>query len=196
MDFSAIHTLRLPEIKFADWLAILGIAFTIFQVMRVGRVVRQVRNGLRNASAQASVYNVLAVAPGLTGIEHQLELAARYNDVEEFSSFLRSYKYLAAELNGLLHQEAKHSDDARLKLQKSLAQVTAAKLPASDPQPDNLYEKTKQVRRSISEASVAIVDLTARLRSDLVPVEAQKRPGVVKRLSAALEGRRKSKDGK
>src|SRR5690349_2771494 len=155
-----------------DWLGLLGILIAIAQIAHVGSGVKQVRSALKNASAQASIYNVLAVAPKLSGIEDQLELAARHNDVEAFASFLRSYKDLAAELDGLLHQEAKHSEDAQLKLQKSLAQATAAKIPATNVPPEDLYDRTRQVRRAVSEACVAVVQLTARLRSDLVPVEA------------------------
>ncbi|MDW5610662.1 hypothetical protein [Mycolicibacterium sp. D5.8-2] len=154
-----------------DWLGLAGIAIAIVQIAHVGRTVSQVREAVLTASAQASIYNVLTVAPRMSGIEHQLDLAARHNDVETFSLLLRSYKDLAAELDGLLHQEKKHSEDAQLKLQKSLVQVTAAKIPMSVKRSDDLYARTRLVRRSISEASIATVQLTARLRSDLVPVE-------------------------
>lgn len=169
------------ELSLADYLALAALIFAIWQLLLVGSRVRQVRDSLRNASAQASVYNVLAVAPKMSGIEDQLELAARHNDHDAFAALLRSYRDLAAELDGLLHQEEKHSQQAQTKLQDSLAQVTAAKVPASTASGD-LYKKTTEVRRSVSEACASVVGLTARLRSDLLPVAALPEPSVLRML--------------
>src|ERR1700753_672620 len=87
------------NVHLGEALALVGIAITIDQIRRVGKIVNRVNEALGNASAQSSIYNVLAVAPRISGIDHQLDLAARHNDLEAFTQSLKSYKELAAELH-------------------------------------------------------------------------------------------------
>lgn len=174
-------------LSLGDWLGLAGITITFIQLVRTSRIVRQTRTAVENASLQSIVYNVLVVAPRMGSIESQLEYAARSNDVDTFAALLRGYKDLAAELEGLLHQEQRHSAEAREKLQKSLAQVSAAKLPGGSHAVTDLYDKTKNVRKAISEASAATVTLTARLRSDLQP-PTPVRVSLIRRLVLTLSG--------
>jgi hypothetical protein len=174
-------------LSLGDWLGLAGITITFVQLLRTSRVVRKTRAAVENASLQSTVYNVLVVAPRMGSIESQLEYAARKNDVNTFATLLRSYKYLAAELEGLLHQEQRHSADARVKLQKSLAQVSAAKIPSGGQSINDLFDRTKNVRKAVSEASVATVTLTARLRSDLQPPTPVK-VSLVRRLISSVQG--------
>lgn len=161
-------------LSLGDWLGLVGITITIIQITRAGRAIRQTKRAVENASLTSSVYNVLALAPRMSVIETQLEFTARGNDVDGFLAALRSYKELAAELDGLLHQEPKHSRDARLKIQKSLTQASTTKLPATSA-PLDLQAKTNNLRRAVGDASVEVTRMTARLRSDLVPPEAPKK---------------------
>jgi len=174
-------------LSLGDWLGLAGITITFVQLLRTSRVVRKTRAAVENASLQSTVYNVLVVAPRMGSIESQLEYAARNNDVDTFAALLRSYKDLAAELEGLLHQEQRHSGDARVKLQKSLAQVSAAKIPGGGQSVNDLFDRTKNVRKAVSEASVATVTLTARLRSDLQPPTPVK-VSLVRRLISSVQG--------
>ena len=134
-------------------------------------MVRKTKDAIEGASLRSSVYNVLFTIPRLGGIEAELEYAARSNDAHRFTALLRAYKDLAAELEGLLHQETKHSGEALIKLQKSLTQATAAKVPVFKSGDALLYDQTKNVRRSISEATAAMMTVAARLRSDLEPLQ-------------------------
>ncbi|WP_141120373.1 hypothetical protein [Mycobacterium malmoense] len=171
-----------------DWLALAAISITIVQITRVGSLVRQVRDSLRSASARAAVYNVLSTAPRITDIAHQLDLAARHADTEAYYSALVSYRALAAELVGLLHQETRHGQDARKSLSESLAQIAAAKDLFTGVSPDNLEMRTTEVRSSIASASDATVALVARFRSDLLPIAGTPEPGVIKRIIISIRG--------
>ena len=162
------------SLSLGDWLGLIGLTITIVQITRAGRAIRQTNQAVKNASLTSSVYNVLALAPRMSSIETQLEFNARANDLDGFLAALRAYKELAAELDGLLHQEPRHSTEARLKIQKSLAQASATKVPAASANVD-LQAKTNNLRRAVGDATIEVARMTARLRSDLVPPAAPKK---------------------